>query len=110
MRINGFALSGIAAMCLATAGCERHYYMPPPPPPAYAPGPALAEQAQHNGFRVGENDGARDAVNGWGYRPTAERNYAETPGYDPQFGPLGPYQQFFRRAYLRGYDRGFHRG
>lgn len=109
MRTNVITLSIIAAVCLATAGCEEHYYVPPPPP-AYAPGPALAEQAQHNGFRVGEMDGARDAANGWGYRPTAERNYAETPGYDPRFGPLEPYQQYFRSAYLRGYDRGFHRG
>ncbi|MBS1799453.1 MAG: hypothetical protein JSS95_06460 [Acidobacteria bacterium] len=71
--------------------------------------PPLVQQAESNGFRIGMDDGARDAYNGFGYRANHDRAFHETPGYDPRFGPFGAYQSYFRNAYLRGYDRGFYR-
>ncbi len=99
----------LAAM-LFVSGCsqQRAYYVPPPPPPPQSV-PSLVEQAEHNGFRSGVDDGARDAYNGWGYHPKRDRSFHDTPGYDPRLGPFGPYQSYFRNAYLRGYDKGFYR-
>jgi hypothetical protein len=105
--VKKLTLSLVAAVTLFTAGCaQRAYYVAPPPPP---PGPSpLIEQAEHNGFRMGVDDGARDAYNGFGYRANRDRAFHDTPGYDPRFGPFGPYQGYFRDAYLRGYSKGFY--
>jgi len=99
----------LSAAILFSSGCaQRTYYAaPPPPPPTQAP--PLVGEAEHNGFRAGVDDGARDAVNGFGYHPKHDRNFHDTPGYDPRLGPYGPYQSYFRSAYLRGYDKGFYR-
>jgi hypothetical protein len=98
----------ISAAALFMAGCAPHYYAPPPPPPPNAV-PALIQRADYEGFRTGRDDGARDAYNGTGYHPQHDRKVHDTPGYDPALGPYGPYRDSFRRAYLRGYDQGFHR-
>ncbi len=103
------SLAWILGACMLTVGCERHYYPPPPPPPPYSAVPPLVQQAEQHGFRLGMDDGARDAVRGWGYHPRNDRNFAETPGYDPQFGPLHAYRKYFRNAYARGYYQGFYR-
>jgi hypothetical protein len=70
--------------------------------------PPLVDVAERNGFRGGVDDGRRDAVSGFGYHPKHDRRFHETPGYDPNLGPRGPYVQYFRGAYLRGYDKGFY--
>ena len=58
---------------------------------------------------MGVDDGARDAYNGRGYRPKADRKFHETPGYDPALGPYPPYRDRFRDSYLRGYYKGYNR-
>jgi hypothetical protein len=70
--------------------------------------PPLAQEAGHNGFRMGMDAGVRDAYNGFGYHPKRDRAFHDTPGYDPRLGPYGPYQNYFRDAYLRGYQQGFY--
>jgi hypothetical protein len=112
MKISRFALPLIAAACFFTVGCASHPYYgppPPPPPPGYNGVPPLIERAQHEGFRAGSEDGARDSYNGFGYHPRHDRKFHNTPGYDPALGPFGPYRDAFRRAYLSGYDKGFYR-
>jgi len=101
-------LTALAAATLTVTGCSEHraYYVAPGPPP---PGPSLMDMAAHNGFRAGMDDGARDLYDGRGYRATHDRAFHDTPGYDPAFGPYGPYRDAFRNAYLRGYDRAFYR-
>ncbi len=97
------------------AGCSSHHYYgyapPPPPPPTYAynGAPPLIEQARHEGFRIGSDNGSRDAYRGYGYQPKHDRAYHDTPGYDPALGPYGAYRDAFRQAYLSGYDRGYYR-
>ena len=112
MNFGKLALTfaGTSAILLST-GCASHRYYapPPPPPPAYAQRPPLIQLADQNGFRTGESNGARDAYEGRGYRPQADRAFHETPGYDPNLGPFQPYRRAFRDAYVRGYDNGFHR-
>ena len=49
------------------AGCAQRVYGPPPPP-AFAPH-AIYADADHNGFRAGAEDGARDAASGTGFIP-----------------------------------------
>jgi hypothetical protein len=103
------ALPLIAAACLLTTGCApRTYAGPPPPPPPYGGPSALIQSAEHQGFRAGVDDGARDAYNGRGYHPKRTRSFHDTPGYNPSFGPYGPYRNHFRNAYLRGYNQGFY--
>ncbi len=97
-----------AAACLVTTGCASHYYGPPPPPAAYAQTPPVVEEADHRGFRAGAEDGARDAANGFGYHPKRDRKFIETVGYDPAAGPFPVYRDYFRTAYLRGYEQGFY--
>jgi len=114
MKLSRLALPLVAATCLFMAGCASHhpyYYAPapPPPPPGYNGAPPLIERAQHEGYRAGTADGARDAYNGFGYHPQHDRNFHDTPGYDPAMGPYKPYRDAFRGAYLQGYDQGFHR-
>jgi ribosome modulation factor len=114
MKLSRLALPLVAATCLFMAGCASHhpyYYAPapPPPPPGYNGAPPLIERAQHEGYRAGTADGARDAYNGFGYHPQHDRNFHNTPGYDPAMGPYKPYRDAFRGAYLQGYDQGFHR-
>lgn len=98
----------IAAACLLATGCATHRYAGPPPP--YGGAPALIQSAEQQGFRAGADDGARDAYHRLGYHPKRDRKFHDTPGYNPSFGPYGPYRNHFRNAYLRGYDQGFHRG
>jgi hypothetical protein len=69
----------------------------------------LIARADHEGFRAGSEDGARDRVNGFGYHPRNDRRYHDAPGYDPSMGPFGPYRDAFHNDYLRGYDQGFRR-
>ncbi|MEO6816547.1 MAG: hypothetical protein ABI177_07580 [Edaphobacter sp.] len=102
------ALPLIAAACLLTAGCARRPYGPPPPPPYRGPS-ALIQSAEQQGFRGGANDGSRDAYNHMGFHPKRNRIFHDTPGYNPSFGPFGPYRSHFRDAYLRGYSQGFNR-
>jgi hypothetical protein len=108
MKISRLALPLAAAVCFLTLGCASHPYYAPPPPPGYNGVPPLIERAQHEGFRAGSEDGARDSYNG-GYHPQHDRKFHNTPGYDPALGPLGPYRDAFRQAYLSGYDKGFYR-
>ncbi|HTH54175.1 MAG TPA: hypothetical protein VL495_09500 [Edaphobacter sp.] len=113
MRTPRLAVLLLSVPLLFSAGCASHrpypyaYAPPPPPPPPRAP--ALIEQANHEGFHLGEEAGARDAYRGFGYQPKRDRAFHDTPGYDPSFGPYGPYRDAFRNAYLRGYDEGFRR-
>jgi hypothetical protein len=90
------------------SGCAEHPYYAPAPP-QFQSAPPLVEEAEHNGFRMGVDNGARDAYNGFGYHPKHDRSFHDTPGYDPRFGPYSAYQSYFRGAYLRGYDKGFYR-
>jgi hypothetical protein len=114
MKLSNPALPVAAAACLFLAGCASHtaYYAPPPPPPpaGYNSVPPLIARADHEGFRAGTEDGARDFYKGFGYHPQHDRKFHGTPGYDAALGPYGPYRDEFRRAYLRGYDQGFRRG
>jgi hypothetical protein len=106
------ALTLSAAALLATltgcAGHPRYYAAPPPPPPIYGPGP-LVQLADSNGYHEGQADGARDLYQRATYRPTYDRRYAATPGYDGRLGPFPVYQEHYRASYLRGYNRGFRR-
>ena len=99
------------ASVLFSTGCARRvaYYAPPPPPPAYQEIPPLVQLAQREGFRLGNDDGARDAYYRSGYHPKSDPGFRETPGYDPRLGPFPPYREAFRAAYLNGYDRSFRR-
>jgi hypothetical protein len=111
MKLFPFVPPVVAAACLFTAGCASHTYYAayaPTPPPAYGT-PPLIVQAEHQGFRAGTEDGARDAYNGYGHHPQHDRKFHDTPGYDPGLGPYGPYRDAFRKAYLRGYDQSFYR-
>jgi hypothetical protein len=108
MRLNRTLLTAVTgALLLAGVGCAHHYPPPPPPPPPTQP-PALIQTADHNGFETGRADGDRDSSQGLPFRARATRAYHDTPGYDPQLGPFGPYSNAFRNAYLRGYDRGYY--
>jgi hypothetical protein len=105
-RFSHYFLPAAAVACLVvTTGCAARIYAPPPPPGAYAS--PLVQEADHRGMRAGYDDGARDAANRFGYHPRRDRKYADTPGYDPAFGPFKPYRDTFRNAYLRGYYNGF---
>ncbi len=101
----------VSAVALLTAGCasEQFYAVAPPspPPPIYRRQPPLLDIARHEGFRAGEEEGARDAYEGRAYRPERHRSFHETPGYDPGLGPYGPYRDTFRDAYLHGYSNGY---
>ncbi|QHN03460.1 hypothetical protein FTO74_08830 [Granulicella sp. WH15] len=111
MKLNRFFLPTVAAMAISLVGCShpiQPYYPPPPPPPSNAPVPQLVEMAESNGFRAGVDDGAHDAYTAAGYAPRSNIRFRKAPGYDPNYGPRGPYVQYFRGAYLRGYDKGFY--
>lgn len=104
------ALPLISAATLFSAGCAQHpYYAAVPPPAAYQGVPPLIERAEHEGFRAGSEDGARDLYNSFGYHPQHDRKFHDAPGYDPALGPYDPYRDAFRRSYLRGYDQSFYR-
>lgn len=97
----------LSAAIVAMTGCaQRAYYASPPPPQQFVP--PLTQEAERNGFRAGLDAGSRDAYNGFGYHPKRDRGFHDTPGYDPRLGPFGAYQNYFRGAYLRGYDKGFY--
>jgi|SRR5271170_2925913 len=108
MKLSYFALPSVVAACLLISGCASHPYYAPGPA-AYAGAPPLIERADHKGFRAGSEDGARDAYNGLGHHPQRDRNFHDTPGYDPAFGPYGPYRDAFRSAYIHGYDQAYYR-
>jgi hypothetical protein len=103
---NLFLATTASLLLAAGLGCAHNY---PPPPPAYAQAPPLVQLAEHNGFEIGRSDGAGASANGLPFAPRRTRAYHDTPGYDPHLGPFGPYQNAFRNAYLRGYDKGFYR-
>jgi len=105
-RSSGFILALAAGTCLMLSGCTQRVYAPPPPGVYGSP---LIHEAEERGYRAGFNDGSRDLAYGTGYHPRHDRKYAETPGYDPSFGPYPPYRDTFRNAYLRGYANGFNR-
>lgn len=106
MTLRRFALPAVLFATLLVTGCASHYYAPPPP--GYG-APPLVERADREGFRMGSEDGARDAYNGRGYHPKADRRFRDTPGYDPAMGPYPVYRDNFRNAYLRGYNNSFNR-
>ncbi|WP_353071143.1 hypothetical protein [Tunturiibacter gelidiferens] len=97
MKLSYFALPVVTAACLLTAGCASHtaYYAPPPPPPpaGYTSVPPLIARADQVGFRSGNEDGARDSYNGFGYHPQHDRKFHTTPGYDSALGPFEPYSR-----------------
>jgi hypothetical protein len=111
LRFLRFLLPGVAAATIFLGGCShpQPYYPPPPPPPSGVAVLPLVSMAEQNGFRAGVDDGSRDAYRGSGYAPRRDRRFRNAPGYDPNFGPRGPYVQYFRAAYLRGYDKGYYR-
>ena len=96
------------AASLTLAGCGRPVYYAPPPPIAYAPPPADLDLASRNGFRMGLDDGNRDSYYGRPFSAQRTPAFREAPGYDPNLGPLGPYVNTFRNAYLRGYDKAYY--
>lgn len=104
-------LACTTCLAFAATGCARRtYYVasppPPPPPQAYREVPPLIQSAEQNGFRLGQQEGARDAYQS-DYHPRDDRGFHDTPGYDPRLGPYPPYRDAFRAAYLHGYDRNF---
>jgi hypothetical protein len=103
---NLFLVTTASLLLAAGLGCAHNY---PPPPPPIAQAPPLVQLAEHNGFETGRSDGAGASANGFPFAPRRTRAYHDTPGYDPHLGPFGPYQNAFRSAYLRGYDKGFYR-
>lgn len=105
------ALGAIGALILGGCDNQPAYAPPPPPPPpvSYAGQvPPLIQLAERNGGHAGFDDGARDAYYHAGYGPRRDQNYADAPGYDYRLGPIHPYVDAYRAAYLRAYDRGFY--
>jgi len=101
----------LAAATLCFAGCYSEPISAPPPPPApyYGPQlPPIVQLADSNGYRAGADDGARDAYYHAGYTPRRDAKYRDAPGYDYRLGPIPPYVDAFRRAYLRGYDHAYY--
>lgn len=99
-----------AALLLSGCSSNRYYAAAPPPPPyGYRIAPQQIDIAEHQGFRAGADDGARDAYAGKKYRPEHDRKFHDTPGYDPRLGPYGAYRDSFRNGYVHGYDNGFRR-
>lgn len=100
-------VSALALTLLAGCSHRAYYVAGPPPPPVYNVVPPLVQIADSNGFRDGQHDGARDLYQREQYRPTWDRRYAQTPGYDGRLGPYPVYRDHYRLAYLRGYNNGF---
>ncbi len=103
----------LPVVLLAVVGCEHEQlYAPAPPPPpqiSYAGQvPPLVQLAQRNGYRAGQDEGAREAYYRGQYSPRSTETYSAAPGYDYHLGPIQPYVDAFRNAYLRGYDKGFY--
>jgi hypothetical protein len=114
MKLSCAALFPVTLASLLMAGCASHrYYAAGPPPAPYNAYnnsvPPLISRAEHEGFRIGSEDGARDAYNGLGHHPQHDRNFQDTPGYDPALGPYKPYRDAYRNSYLRGYDSAYYR-
>lgn len=110
MKRSILMLALSSALLFVSLGCAHRYYPPPPPPPPpVAQGPSIVQLAEHNGFAMGRNDGARDAERGIPFHARRTRAFHDTPGYDPQLGPFHVYRDAFRDAYLRGYQRGYSR-
>ena len=113
MKFARVAPLPVILVSLFMTGCaSRTYYAAAPPPPpynGYQSAPPLIERAEHEGFRIGSEAGARDAYNGFGHHPQHDRSFHDTPGYDPAMGPYSAYRDAFRRSYLRGYDESYYR-
>ncbi len=108
MKRLPIALTAACSLLLiAGTGC-RPAYAPPPPPPPPMQQPPLVQVAERNGFETGRRDGEHAASAGAPFAARRTRAYHDTPGYDPNLGPLPVYRDAFRNAYLRGYDRGFY--
>ena len=110
-RLRSLFVAASACVTFGVCGCaHRTYYVAPSPPPpqAYREVPPLIQLAEQNGYRAGQDEGARDAYQS-GYHPRDDRAFHDTPGYDPRLGPYPPYRDAFRSAFLRGYDRNFNR-
>ena len=108
--MNRTLLLSLAAATLLVTGCYHEpVYAPPPPAPLYQGPPPLVQLAESNGFRAGSDDGARDAYYRAGYSPRRDRKFHDAPGYDYRLGPIRPYVQAFRSAYLRGYNEAYYR-
>ena len=102
----------LTAGALLTAGCSSNRYYaatPPPPPYAFRGQAQQIDFAEHQGFRAGVDDGARDAYAGHKFKPEHDRKFHDTPGYDPQMGPYGPYRDACRNGYVHGYANGYRR-
>ena len=105
---RGIGVVLAVAMGSAGLGCA-HPFSRAATPLLLAPAPtALVQLAHHNGFRAGHADGEQAAADHAAYAPRFSRTYADTPGYEDQMGPFMDYQEAFRVAYLRGYERGFY--
>jgi hypothetical protein len=113
MKLAHVAPLPVILVSLFTTGCaSRTYYAAAPPPPpynSYQSVPPLISRAEHEGFRLGSQAGARDAYNGFGHHPQRDRNFHDTPGYVPAMGPYNAYRDAFRRSYLHGYDDSYYR-
>ncbi len=109
MNRPSYLLPITLTLIFASVGCDHDYPPPPPPPPPIVQISPLVQLAERNGFAIGRNEGARDAINGVPFQARRTRSYHDTPGYDPNVGPFPVYRNVFRNAYLRGYDRGYYR-
>jgi hypothetical protein len=110
MKRSILMLALSSSLLFVALGCAHPYYgPPPPPPPPMAQGPSIVQLAERNGFQTGRTDGAMDADRGAPPHPRHTRAFHDTPGYDPQLGPVPVYRDAFRNAYMRGYQRGYNR-
>ena len=101
-------LLGGAAALLALTGCASHrYYYAAAPQPVYAAPPPLVQVADGNGYRDGQADGARDVYQRQQYRPTANRRYARTPGYEGRLVRTRCIAKTIGRPTCKGMTMGF---
>lgn len=110
MGLRGYLLvAASAVVLLGSVGCREVYVggAVPPPPPGVQGVPPNVQLADRNGFETGRADGERAAAYRAPADPRRMRAYAETPGYDRHLGPFDVYQNEYRLAYLRGFDKGY---
>ena len=107
--MNRLLLVSAVVFLLGMTGCDHRAYYAPTPVVAYTNQvPPLVQAARQNGYHSGYDDGARDAYYRAGFAPRRDRNFHDAPGYDYRLGPIHPYVDSFREAYLRGYENGFY--
>jgi len=89
LPLRTLALTAALSATLLVTGCAQYNYARPPfpPPPPYGGAPPLIQRADHEGFRMRMDDGARDAYNGSSYHPKSDRKFHDTPGYGPPTSP-----------------------